>query len=170
VEVKMNDKISERREGKRPSVKDLAAQLSATTSADLLLYAGPISMHGFVHLERCCKSRAVKRRNVVLFLSTYGGDTHAAYRIARCMGQHYTKFTILVHSVCKSAGTLLCLGANELVLSDEGELGPLDVQILKRNEIYDYGSGLDTMQTLNVLEERSMDTFRRHWIFMWGQA
>jgi hypothetical protein len=103
VEVKMNDKISERREGKRPSVKDLAAQLSATTSADLLLYAGPISMHGFVHLERCCKSRAVKRRNVVLFLSTYGGDTHAAYRIARCMGQHYTKFTILVHSVCKSA-------------------------------------------------------------------
>jgi hypothetical protein len=47
------------------------------------------------------------------------------------------------------------------VLSDEGELGPLDVQILKRNEIYDYGSGLDTMQTLNVLEERSMDTFRK---------
>jgi ClpP class serine protease len=40
-----------------------------------------------------------------------------------------------VSGYCKSAGTLIALGANELAFGEHGELGPLDVQIAKRDEV-----------------------------------
>lgn len=140
----------------------LAKEIAAEADADLLLYAGPVSRHGFEHVEECLRERKAKRKNVLLFVTTFGGDAHAAFRIARCLGARYGRFSIVVTSVCKSAGTLLCLGANELVLSDAGELGPLDVQLRKEDEIYDFGSSLDTMQTLQLLEERALATFRKY--------
>ena len=38
---------------------------------------------------------------------------------------------------CKSAGTLLLIGATSLIISDRGELGPLDVQLSKPDEIFE---------------------------------
>lgn len=140
----------------------LAREVSSANDADLLLYSGPISMHGFEHVEEELRARKAKKKNIMLFAMTFGGDAHAAYRIARCIGGHYQRFSMVVTTVCKSAGTLLCLGANELVLSDSGELGPLDVQLRKEDEIYDFGSSLDTMQTLQLLEERALATFRKY--------
>jgi hypothetical protein len=140
----------------------LARAVADEADADLLLYAGPITRHGFEHVEECLRERKAKRKNVLLFVTTLGGDAHAAFRIARCVGGKYERFAVVVSSVCKSAGTLLCLGANELVMSDAGELGPLDVQLRKEDEIYDFGSSLDTMQTLQLLEERALSTFRKY--------
>ena len=114
-------------------IKALAAEVSAALDADLLLYTGPITMHGFEHVEEGLRNRKRKEKNVLFFLMTLGGDAHAAYRIARCIGHYYKRFSIIVTNVCKSAGTLLCLGANELVVSEGGELGPLDVQLKKED-------------------------------------
>jgi ClpP class serine protease len=88
-----------------------------------------------------------KRKNVLLLLVTEGGDPDAAYRIARCLQDRYKKFSVLVAGYCKSAGTLLALGANELIFSENGELGPLDVQMEKKDELWEQESGL-TVQRL----------------------
>ncbi len=151
-------KSNERRKRRRL----LADELMVAHDADLMLYSGPITMHGFNHVEEDLRARKPKRKNVFLFLMTFGGDAHAAFRIARCVGANYNRLTIVITDACKSAGTLLCLGAHELVMSDGGELGPLDVQLRKQDEINDFGSSLDTMQTLQLLEERSLATFRRY--------
>ena len=140
-------------------LKELAAFVANQLSADLLLYSGPMELTGFLRAEKSCRGRK-RRKNVLLILSTFGGDASAAYRLARCLQARYTKVIVFVSSMCKSAGTLVCLGAHELILSPEGELGPLDVQLRKPNEVYDYGSGLDPMQALDVLEQRALATFR----------
>ena len=70
--------------------------------------------------------RSPRGKQCVLVLTTDGGDAHAAYIIARYLRRNYEKLTICVFGYCKSAGTLLALGAHELVIGERGELGPLD--------------------------------------------
>lgn len=85
-----------------------------------------------------------------VFLTTYGGDPHAAFRIARCLRHHYKEVRLAVPSYCKSAGTLIAIGANNLAIGDLGELGPLDLQVTKPSDVMERGSGLDYMQGLQV--------------------
>lgn len=85
-----------------------------------------------------------------VFLTTYGGDPHAGFRIARCLRHHYREVRLAVPSYCKSAGTLIAICANELAIGDMGELGPLDLQVTKPDDVMERGSGLDYMQGLQV--------------------
>lgn len=85
-----------------------------------------------------------------VFLTTYGGDPHAAFRVARCLRQRYKQVRLAVPSYCKSAGTLIAIGADVIALGDNGELGPLDVQVTKPTDVMERGSGLDYMQALQV--------------------
>jgi hypothetical protein len=102
--------------------------------ADVVFWNGQIGRpydHAFIAL---CRSRKVKRTNVLLMLTTPGGDAHAAYRIARCLQRNWKHVTLFAPGWCKSAGTLLAIGANELVIGDFGELGPVDVQRPKEDD------------------------------------
>jgi ClpP class serine protease len=94
-----------------------------------------------------------RRKNAILILVTEGGDPDAAYRIARCFQEHYELFTCIVPGYCKSAGTLITIGAHELVMTDGGELGPLDIQMSKKDELWESQSGLTVAAALNALHE-----------------
>lgn len=128
--------------------------------ADILLYNGPIDYESFYQLLDYTKA-ARKRPNVLLILSTRGGNADAAYRIARCLTSRYKRLTLLIVGMCKSAGTLVALAADELIIAESGELGPLDIQLRKRDEIIEFGSGLDTINALDVLREKSLESFRQ---------
>jgi hypothetical protein len=103
-----------------------------------------------------------KKQKICLILTTYGGDADAGYRMARALGHHYKAVEVLIPDVCKSAGTLLCIGASKLIIGDRGELGPLDVQLSKPNEMFDYMSGLDIMQALNALSDQVFISFKKY--------
>ena len=49
-------------------------------------------------------------------------------------------------------------------MSDHAELGPLDVQVAKPDEIGGYHSGLVTMKALDVLSTQSFLLFDPHFI------
>lgn len=89
-------------------------------------------------------------KKCTVFLTTYGGDPHAGFRIARCLRHHYDEVRLAIPSYCKSAGTLIAICANELAIGDMGELGPLDLQVTKPDDVMERGSGLDYMQGLQV--------------------
>ena len=99
------------------------------------------------------------RSKVTLFLTTYGGDPHAGFRIARCLQHHYGHVRVVVPSYCKSAGTLIAVSAHELAIGDLGELGPLDLQFTKPSEVLERESGLDYMQGLNVALAHAQTAF-----------
>jgi hypothetical protein len=104
--------------------------------------------------------------NAILLLTTFGGDADVAYRIARCFQKSYNEgvFTIFVSGVCKSAGTLVTIGASELVMTDCAELGPLDVQFGKPDEIGEYISGLTPVHALDFLKERTFELFEHSFL------
>ena len=97
----------------------------------------------------------------ILVLVTPGGDPNAAYKISRCFQETYDHFTVIIPDICKSAGTLLAVGAEELVFGPYGELGPLDVQISKTDDIGRVESGLNIDVAFRTVENRAIRTFSK---------
>jgi Serine dehydrogenase proteinase len=150
-------------------ITDIANKVSDGLDADVLLINA--------HLERDIADKLIvlvekskARQNVFLLLVTPGGDPDSAYRIARYLQDHYNKFTVFVTGYCKSAGTLCVLGANEIVMSDVSELGPLDVQLYKKDEIGELSSGLVAIETLNVLQERAIKMIEDYFLQIEGKS
>jgi len=63
---------------------------------------------------------------VDLFLYTPGGNTVAGWALVRLIREFCTEFSVLVPYRAWSCGTLICLGADEIVMSRLGQLGPID--------------------------------------------
>ena len=133
--------------------------------ADVFLFAGPLSEESGNDFKDKCPDE-IGHPNVVLYLTTYGGDPSAAYRITRGLQHRYSsgKIVLIVDSMCKSAGTLMAVGAHTIAMSDRGELGPLDVQVGQRDEVFGFQSGLVAVQALQTLEEQSFSYFERGFV------
>lgn len=124
---------------------------------DVILYYGDISRDGYEAITAECLQRKL-HDTAYLVLATYGGDPHAGFRIARCLRHHYGAFKILVLDHCKSAGTLIAIGADEVIIADRGELGPLDIQLSKPDELLEQSSGMDIPQALDFLKQQTKAT------------
>ena len=150
---------------KEEMIKQAANELARVADADIYLYNGETRRPSDEQVLRCCIARK-RRKNAILLLVTEGGDPDAAYRIARCFQEHYTIFTCIVPGYCKSAGTLITIGAHELVMTDGGELGPLDIQMSKKDELWESQSGLTVTAALSALHERSYLAFEHFFLTM----
>jgi ClpP class serine protease len=64
-----------------------------------------------------------------IVLHTPGGLVFAALQIARAVRGYKSKVTVFVPHYAMSGGTLIALGANEIVMSRHAVLGPVDPQI-----------------------------------------
>ena len=98
-----------------PHIADFAAAVATELDADLLLYSGSLESPYDRELIDLCGEKADRRPNAYLILVTYGGSAHAAYSIARCLQRTYERLFACVPGPCGSAGTLLVVGAHELI-------------------------------------------------------
>jgi hypothetical protein len=78
-------------------------------------------------LEKREQFRGIDRLEVLIH--SPGGHANVAYQIARFLRGHCKQLNALVPIQAKSAATLLCLGADLIVMGELAELGPLDVQL-----------------------------------------
>ena len=71
-------------------------------------------------------------QNLDLLLHTGGGDIDAAEKLISMLRNKVgtAKLRVIVPDYAKSAGTLIALGADAVVMSDTSELGPIDPQIV----------------------------------------
>jgi len=129
---------------------------------DVLLFCGPIEKPYDGQAINCFDNQ--KYTKALLFLTTFGGSAHAAYRIARRLQKCYKSTSIFINTCCKSAGTLLALGANEIIMSDLAEIGPLDVQLLKADELGERSSGLTITQALSSLQNEAFSMFEEYFL------
>lgn len=63
---------------------------------------------------------------ISLFLYTRGGNTLAAWSIINLLRSFCKDFEVIVPFNCHSSGTLICLGANRIVMTKQASLGPID--------------------------------------------
>ena len=144
----------------------LAAQRYADCNdSDVILYNSTIFTR-FAHQDRrlfdIIMGKGNKGKNVLLILVTLGGDPHVAYRCARLLQDNYKEFSIFIPSLCKSAGTLLAIGAHKVIMAPFGELGPIDLQVPQKDEWQEIKSSAVFLATFDVLEEKCYQTFRKY--------
>ena len=147
---------------------DIQAQLTnaANTVADnfdarVVAYSGDIENVGVGRLLEALRLDDTTRPNTFFILTTNGGQADAAYRIARLLQIISKKFYLFVPERCKSAGTLLALGAAEILMTPISELGPLDVQLVQRNEIDRTRSGLVVHTALKGLADETLRAYEQ---------
>ena len=66
---------------------------------------------------------------ISLILYTRGGDTLSAWTIANLLRTFCDQFEVIVPSRCHSAGTLLCLAADNIMMTKQATLGPIDPSV-----------------------------------------
>lgn len=88
----------------------------STTDRDVILASHEIDRGLHYKLTDLLHTKKSKSKNCTFFLTTFGGDPHGGYRIARCLRHHYEHVRLVVPSFCKSAGTLIAICANEIAI------------------------------------------------------
>lgn len=140
--------------------------------ANIFAVSGPLEPPAEDKLAQACDRIRRRRRNALLILSTFGGQPETAYRIARQLHRSYRgnpagetgrrgELIVFVRDFCKSAGTMLALGADRLVMSASAELGLIDVQVPKEAGGGEWTSVLTPSQAFAELQFQASDHFRR---------
>ena len=66
---------------------------------------------------------------ISLLLHTSGGDTSAAWNLVNLLQMFCDDLEVIAPGKCMSAGTLISLGANRIVMTKQATLGPIDPTI-----------------------------------------
>ena len=150
------------------SVPKAVLELAEEKDSDVFVISGVIDRRLSDLLIETIESINSKRANVVVFLCTFGGNPDGAYIIAKTFKRVYGKFELYISGYCKSAGTIIALGANEIAMGTKGELGPLDVQLPKEDSLFSQTSGLDSAKSINVLESEALNVFYEIFVHLIG--
>lgn len=76
-----------------------------------------------------------------VYIETSGGSAEAAEEIVRCLRDRFDQVAFVVSGEAKSAGTIMVLSADEILMTETGSLGPIDAQVkIGRSTVsaYDY--------------------------------
>ena len=66
---------------------------------------------------------------ISLYLYTRGGDTAAAWNIINLLRQYCDELQVIIPHKAHSAGTLISIGANSIIMTKQATLGPIDPSI-----------------------------------------
>lgn len=86
-----------------------------------------------------------------LMLNSPGGDGETAVRLARQAQSRCSELVVIVPDQAKSAATLLCMGAHEILMGPTSDLGPVDPQF--RFEDGSLASAKDIIAAVTHAEE-----------------
>lgn len=149
-----------------------AAKYAEKHDTDFVVYFGDMVKPRDEILIDACRQRR-RRKNILLMLTTRGGDASVAYRIGRAFQKFYKieerttegdgpEFSVFIPTLCKSAGTILATAATRIIMSDFAELGPIEVQLRNPLEAGERISSLAPVQALESLQRHSKTLFRQH--------
>jgi hypothetical protein len=114
-------------------IREAAAALARHRGGPCLVFVSRSLVHADVLTVRTALGSA-RGDHLDMIVAGPGGRSEAAYLLARELRRRFARLTAYVPFEAKSAATLLCLAADELVLGDLGELGPLDQQYEEKQQ------------------------------------
>jgi hypothetical protein len=90
---------------------------------------GQMSADSVAEIQTQLQALPKGTKELDLLLASVGGDPTVAWRIVSLIRERCDKFSVLVPDAAYSAATLVVLGADEIVMHPNGNLGPTDPQI-----------------------------------------
>lgn len=88
-------------------------------------------------IEFCKKIKKINQDiPIKLIISTRGGSLTSCEKILKQLKKHKSGYIAYIKNECFSAGTLIALGAKEIVMKEDSYLGKIDPQISASSEAY----------------------------------
>ena len=149
------------------TIRDAVVNLEKCRSSTVLSYIasdtsliGPEDSPALVDTIEMVLPETGKINKLDLFLHSPGGFIESAHKIVRICKEYSEEFNVIVPFAAKSSATVICLGANEIVMTSIAELGPIDPIIqhpykpeirVPARAIKDFFSFLNTTETSNKI-------------------
>ncbi len=83
-----------------------------------------------------------------LILETPGGSGEVAEDIVRILRSKYTEIGIIVPGYAKSAGTIIAMAGDEILMDPGSALGPIDAQLFWMGKVFSAGELIDGMDKI----------------------
>jgi hypothetical protein len=98
-------------------------------------------------------------KTLEILIQSHGGHANIAFQIASFFRRHCKTLNFIVPFEAKSAAALMCLAADNIYLSEFGELGPIDVQVQDQLERGARPfSPLDEFKSLEFLRDYAVES------------
>lgn len=149
-------------EEKQQISQDMLNQLADELDCAILILKG-VFFDGdqeTLHLLGVVRSKAdeLKRWDkLCVLVDSGGGQLEPFFRILKVIRQNVSTLDALVPRHAKSAATFFCLGADEILMGPDGELGPLDPQVQDPSGGTRPISPLETFRALDELKNYCLD-------------
>lgn len=120
-----------------PTTQDSAREWAAVRlgrieqmlDADALTMISPMQ-RGVEHsVKVAVEAREERRPNLVVILDTPGGVVEVVERIVRVLRHHYSEVKFLIPDRAMSAGTVLAMSGDDILMDYHSCLGPIDPQL-----------------------------------------
>lgn len=76
------------------------------------------------------------KKTIKLVINTAGGDLFACHKILDKLRGHAAGFVAYIKNESMSAGTIIALGAKEIVMNDDSYLGKIDPQVTQGTSVF----------------------------------
>jgi hypothetical protein len=86
------------------------------------------------------------RRNLTLILHTPGGVTNATESIVAYLRSKFDDIEVIIPTFAMSAGTMISLASNRIVMGRQSQLGPIDPQFVFGNGVLSAGAVVDQFE------------------------
>lgn len=128
----------------------LINEYSKLRDCNLLVYAAPtqspvpdvaLTQKDYYFIKDLLDSCEIKKEKLDIYLETPGGSGETAEEIVKYIRKKYTNVSFVICGEAKSAGTIMAMSGDEILMTDTGSLGPIDAQmIIGRSQVsaYDY--------------------------------
>ena len=89
-------------------------------------------------------------KELLLILHTPGGMAEAAQSIVEYLRSKFSQISVLIPTYAMSAGTMIALGCDEIIMGRQSQLGPTDPQLVIGNRSYSAHSIVDQFEEAKV--------------------
>ncbi len=130
--AEMVSRLSSANEVIQKQLSNYLSEIEQCCGANCLSYRGPITFGVDDWIRRaveCLANRADKRRKLLFLLETYGGYAEVVRRISDTLRHHYRVVDYLIASHAMSAGTILAMSGDAILMDYHSVLGPIDPQV-----------------------------------------
>ena len=123
---------STERQNRLPLLQDLATERKSAVLAYVTVgrkSLGTVVGTDVIRIFHDHLSAMGKQKKINLLLITRGGNALVPLRLNSLLREFADEVAVIVPYMAHSAGTLICLGADEIVMGAMGELGPVDPSV-----------------------------------------
>jgi len=134
-------------------------------------FSESISAKDEITVYKLLHDRGETKESLVILLDTSGGNVYSAVKIMDTLRTKYKDITIAIPQEAKSSGTMMCCGADKLIMCPISELGPLDKPMIHPDNETARISALDIVKSidgmLDTAEEREKELAKKEHEIQW---